>query len=78
MLPPIVTQTVEHLTSSLFGFAVIALAGTAVAAVLARTVGGKSKNASQAIFAVVSFIALVLAVYYAVSKLTGGGIDQEH
>lgn len=69
MLPPIVTQSFEHLSSTMFGFAAIALAGTAVAVVLARTVGGKSKNASQAIFAVVSFIALVLAVYYSMNNL---------
>lgn len=44
MLPPIVTQTVEHLTSTVISFAIIMVAGAFfIALILANSFGGKSQ-----------------------------------
>lgn len=71
MLPPVVTKTVENFSSALISFALIALAGFVVAVFVANTVGGKSPGKRQAIFSVIGFATLVVAAYYAKSKLGG-------
>lgn len=73
MLPPVVTKTVEHLTSAVISFAVIMVAGAFVAMILAHSFGGKSQIKRQTIFSIVSFGSLCAAAYYAVSRLSGGG-----
>lgn len=73
MLPPVVTKTVEHLTSSVISFVVIMVAGAFVAMILAHLFGGKSQSKRQTIFSIVSFGGLCAAAYYAMSRLNGGG-----
>ena len=71
MLPPVVTKTVEGFSSALISFALIALAGFVVAAFLSNVVGGKSPAKRQAVFSVIGIVTLIVAVYYAKSKLGG-------
>ena len=73
MLPPIITKTVEHLTSVVTSFVVIVVAGAFVALVLAHAFGGKSQIKRQTIFSIVSFGSLCAAAYYAMSRLSSGG-----
>ena len=72
MLPPIVTKSIEHLTSAVISFAIIMVSGYLVALLLAKLFGGKSAVLRQVIFIIVSFGSLFAAAYYAASKLKGG------
>lgn len=73
MLPPIVTKSLEHVTSSILSFMAITVAGAFVAMLLAQRYGGKSPIKRQAIFSIVSFSSLCAAAYYAMSRLSSGG-----
>jgi hypothetical protein len=73
MLPSIATKSIEHVTSTVISAVVIMVAGAVVAALLARSFGGKSRTKRQAIFSVVSFGSICAAAYYGMSKLSGGG-----
>jgi hypothetical protein len=73
MLPPIVTKSVEHVTSAVISFVIIMVVGAFVAMILARSLGGKSQIKRQAIFSIVSFVGICAAAYYAMSRLSGGG-----
>ena len=70
MLPPVVTQSVEYVKSAAISFSVIMVAGAFFAMLLARTFGGKSQTKRQAIFSIVTFFSLCVAVYYAMSRLS--------
>lgn len=72
MLPPVVTKSVEHVTSSVLSFGVIMIVGALVAMLLARSFGGKSTIKRQAIFSIVSFIGICVAAWYAWSRLVDG------
>jgi hypothetical protein len=73
MLSPVVTKSVEHVTSAVISFAFIMVAGAFFAMLLARTFGGKSQIKRQAIFSIVTFLSLCAAAYYAMFRLSGGG-----
>jgi hypothetical protein len=73
MLPPVVTKSLEHLTSTVIGFAAIVVVGALVAMILARSFGGNSKINRQAIFSIVGFFSLCVAAYYAFTRFSGGG-----
>jgi tetrahydromethanopterin S-methyltransferase subunit C len=73
MLPPIVTKSIEHVTSAVISFVIIMVAGAFVAMLLARSFGGNSPIKRQTIFSIVSFGSLCVAAYYAMSRLSGGG-----
>ena len=73
MLPPVVTKSLEDLTSMVVTFVVITVVVAAIAALLARQFGGKSKANRQAIFSIVSFLGLCGAAFYSMSRLSGGG-----
>ena len=71
MLPPVVTKTVENLTSAITSFVVVTVVGVLVALVLANLFGRKSQANRQAIFSIVSFGSLCFGAYYAISKFRG-------
>lgn len=73
MLPPVVTKSLEHLTSTVIGFAAIMVTGAFIAMLLAHSFGGKSLIKRQTIFSIVSFDSLCAAAYFAMSTLSGGG-----
>jgi hypothetical protein len=73
MLPPIVTTSIEHFTSTIISFVVIMLVAAFIAMLLARSFGGKSQLKRQLIFGIVSLGGVCAAGFYALSRLSGGG-----
>ena len=67
MLPPVVTKSVEHLTSSIFNLVAILIATTIFALILTHFLGIKSQAMRQPIV-----IACLCAVaYFVIPKLFG-------
>ena len=66
MLPPVVTKSIEHLTSTVFTFAITMIVGAFVAMILAKSLGG-----SRATFSMVMLVTVCAATYLALAKLRG-------
>lgn len=68
MLPPSATQAFSQLTSTVYTFLGLMLLSAFVALLAARSFGGRSAAARQAIFSLVSFVGLCCTAAYIVSR----------
>lgn len=69
MLPPIFTETAEHVKTAFYYFAAIAVVGALCAFVLAH-IYGKTSGERKVIYSVVSIAGLFLAAYVTISTLS--------
>lgn len=69
MLPPVVTESVEHVKTALYYFAAVTVAGGFCALLFAQFFG-KSSAQRQVIFSVASFAGLCLAAYVTIATLS--------
>ena len=69
MLPPVVTETIEHAKSALINFAVVTAIATFCALLLAQFLG-KSSAQRQMIFSIISIAGLCIAAYVTASSFS--------
>lgn len=68
MLPPAAIEAMDHLKSTVIGYAVMVIVIVAGATALSIALGGKSKANREIIFSLASLAGLFAAIYFVILK----------